>query len=55
MGVLQLIGALDPGDVEARPARYEARTGVRLSWLGSGLGGQSRAAARMVATISGRR
>lgn len=39
VGVLQLIGALDPGDLEARPARYEARTGVRLSWLGSGLGG----------------
>jgi hypothetical protein len=37
VGLLQLIGALEPGEVEARPSRYEARTGVRLSWLGSGL------------------
>ena len=39
LGALQLIGALDPGDVEARPGRYEARTGVRLSLRVGGLEG----------------
>jgi hypothetical protein len=39
LGALQLVGALDAGDVEARPSRYEARTGVRLSLRVGGLEG----------------
>jgi hypothetical protein len=39
LGALQLIGALDAGEIEARPSRYEARTGVRLSLRVGGLEG----------------
>jgi hypothetical protein len=39
VGVLQLVGALDAGTVESRPAQYESRTGIRISWTGSGLAG----------------
>ncbi|GAB4216589.1 MAG: hypothetical protein OHK0013_43280 [Sandaracinaceae bacterium] len=39
VGVLQLLGALDAGTVESRPAQYESRTGIRISWTGSGLVG----------------
>ena len=39
IGILQLIGALEAGDIESRPRQYEARTGVRLSFGGMGLRG----------------
>ncbi len=39
VGALQLISALEAGDVEARPAQYEARTGVRLTVNAMGLSG----------------
>ena len=39
VGILQLISALEAGDVEARPAQYEARTGVRLTLNLAGLSG----------------
>lgn len=39
LGMLQLLGALDPGEVERRPGQYESRTGVQLSVRGSSLVG----------------
>lgn len=40
LGALQLLGALDAGEIESRPARYETRTGVRLSLRADGVGGE---------------
>ncbi len=40
LGALQLIGALDAGEIESRPARYETRTGVRLSMRADGFAGE---------------
>ncbi|MBX7191416.1 MAG: hypothetical protein K1X94_05135 [Sandaracinaceae bacterium] len=39
LGALQLVGSIEPGEVERRPGQYEARTGVRLSLRATGLGG----------------
>ncbi|MFN7696977.1 MAG: hypothetical protein ACK6CU_22630 [Deltaproteobacteria bacterium] len=39
VGVLQLVSGLEAGEVEARPARYESRTGVRLSLRVGGISG----------------
>jgi hypothetical protein len=39
VGVLQILGALEAGTIESRPAQYESRTGIRISWSGSGLAG----------------
>ncbi|MBN8617020.1 MAG: hypothetical protein J0L92_40950 [Deltaproteobacteria bacterium] len=40
LGALQLLGALDAGEIESRPARYETRTGVRLSLRADGIAGE---------------
>lgn len=39
LGALQLLGAIDAGEIESRPARYETRTGVRLSLRADGFSG----------------
>jgi hypothetical protein len=39
LGLLQLISGLDPTDTERRPAEYEIRTGVRITWNGTSLRG----------------